>query len=212
MPWRPVGLAALFLALAAHPARAAFPDTSYEFGAGTRVEYRLVHPMHRVLGASSTLEGRVAVKGDRLATPLRLKLPLLTLDSGNRNRDGNALLALEANRFPKAVLEVVRFDEQARTPGPGGTVTVSGVAAGTLKLHGVAREVRFPLKAVASTAGLTVEAEFDVSLTGHGIERPALLTVPVEDAVHVTVRAVGLAAPERRSALPGRPPGPGPAM
>ncbi|MEB3221672.1 MAG: hypothetical protein VKS61_06295, partial [Candidatus Sericytochromatia bacterium] len=104
MPLRQAALAALALALLAAPARAAFPDTSYDLGAGTRVEYRLVHPMHKVLGASGRLEGRVAVKGDRLATPLKIKLPLLTLDSGNKNRDGNALLALEANKFPKAVL------------------------------------------------------------------------------------------------------------
>lgn len=194
MPLRQAALAALALALLAAPARAAFPDTSYDLGAGTRVEYRLVHPMHKVLGASGRLEGRVAVKGDRLATPLKIKLPLLTLDSGNKNRDGNALLALEANKFPKAVLEVTRFDEKARTAGADGAVTVSGLAAGTLKLHGVSRDVSFPLKAVASAAGLTVDAEFDVSLMGHGVERPSLLTVPVEDAVHVTVHAVGAPA------------------
>lgn len=194
MTMRRAALAAVLLSLLAPPALAAFPDTTYVLGAGTRVEYRLVHPMHKVLGTTDTLEGRVAVKGDKLVTPLKIKLPLMTLDSGNRNRDGNALLTLEVSKFPKAVLEVTRFAETSRTPGPDGAVTVAGQAAGTLKLHGVVRELSFPLKAVAAASGLTVDAEFDVSLTGHGIERPSLLTVPVEDAVHVSVHAVGAPA------------------
>lgn len=191
MTLRRAALAAFAVALTATPARAGFPDTAYTLGAGTRVEYRLVHPLHKVVATSGKLEGRVAIQGDKLVVPLKIKLPLLTFDSGNRNRDGNALLHLEANRFPKAVLEVTRFDEQSRTPGADGGVTVAGRAVGQIKVHGIAREVTIPLRAQASATGLTVEAEFDVSLTSHGIERPALLTVPVEDTVHVTVRAVG---------------------
>lgn len=196
MSLRSAALAAFALALLATPARAGFPDTAYTLGAGTRVEYRLVHPMHKVVATSGKLEGRIAIKGDRLVVPLKIKLPLLSFDSGNRNRDGNALVYLEVNKFPKAVLDVTRFDEQARKPGPDGGVTVTGNAGGALKVHGVSREVSFPLKAQASASGLTVDAEFDVSLTNHGIERPALLTVPVEDTVRVTVHAVGQPARE----------------
>lgn len=184
-------LAATAVAVVAAPARAAFPDTSYELGTGSRVAYRLVHPLHKVIGTSSALQGRVAVAKDKLVTPLRLSLPLITLNSGNRNRDGNALLTLAVDRFPLAVLEVARFAESNRTAGPEGAVTVTGSATAQLKLHGVARDIAFPLTAVASPSGLTVDAEFDVSLTGHSIERPALLGIPVEDTVRVTVKAVG---------------------
>jgi polyisoprenoid-binding protein YceI len=187
-----LALAAL-VALAA-PARAGFPDTTYDLGKGSRVEYKLVHPLHKVLGTSGVLKGRVAVAKDKLLMPLRIALPLVTLSSGNKNRDGNALLTLAVDRFPSAVLEVSRFDEAKRTPWTDGLVNVTGTATGQLKLHGVARDVTIPLTAMASASGLTVDAEFDVSLTAHGIERPALLTVPVEDAVHVTVHAVGAPA------------------
>lgn len=188
-----VALACGSLLSVAYPAHAEFPDTVYELGKASRVEYKLVHPLHKVLGTSRVLKGQVRVAGNRLVTPLRIALPLATFNSGNRNRDGNALLTLAVDRFPAAVLEVSSFDETRRVPGEKGATTVTGIASGQLKLHGVSRDVSIPLTAVAAEKELTVDAVFDVSLTAHDIERPSLLTVPVNDSVRVTVHAVGSA-------------------
>lgn len=182
------GLAGAPQALAA-PAAA----VTYAFGPPSVVTYDLVHRMHTVKGTSSSLTGSVSVAGDRLVTPLTISLPLKTFQSGNANRDANAYLALGVLRHPLATLEVQRFAETGRTRD-GATQRIAGTAHGTLTVRGVAKPVAIPLQAALAPDALTVDARFPVSLTAHGIPRPSLMFVPVED--DVTVNVHGVARPQ----------------
>ncbi|MEB3197411.1 MAG: YceI family protein [Candidatus Sericytochromatia bacterium] len=164
-------------------------DASYAFGADSTIDYHLVHPLHRVKGVSHGLKGRIVVLKDRLQTPMTLELPLISFRSGNANRDGNAAATLEVQKFPLATLLVQRFEEKERA-SVGDALRVAGVAHGQLSLHGVSLPVAIPLTALARPGGVTVEAEFDVSLTAHAIPRPSLLFNPVEDNVKVVVHGV----------------------
>lgn len=184
---RSLPLFALAAALLAAPAVAA--PTTYSFGKESAVEYVLVHPAHTIHGTSSSLKGKVVVEGGKLVTPLKLTLPLATLKTGNANRDNNALLTLGAIRQPSAELEVTKFD-QTSSKTEGGATKIAGSATGTLKLKGVAKPYTIPLTATVAADKLTVDAAFTVSLTAHGIERPALVFVPTEDEVKVTVHGV----------------------
>lgn len=184
--------ALLALPLAPGSAHAA-PAATFDFGPASTVSYHLVHPLHQVTGVSHALRGRVVMAGEHLATPLTLRLPLLTFDSGNTSRDANAALTLEVGRFPAAVLEVRRFAETSRTALPGGAWAIVGEASGELALHGVKRAVTVPLRARVGPEGVTVDAAFEVSLTAHQIPRPSLMFKPVDDTVKVSVH--GVAAP-----------------
>ncbi len=184
--------AALFAAPAGHAAPAQLPDT-FDFGSASAVSYHLVHALHQVTGVSHALRGRVTLAGDRLATPMTLRLPLVSFESGNANRDANAAATLDVGRFPAAVLEVRRFTETSRTALPGGAFAIVGEAVGQLGLHGVIRPVSVPLRARVAPEGVTVDATFEVSLTAYQIPRPSLLFKPVDDVVKVSVH--GVAAP-----------------
>lgn len=176
-------------ALAAPPAPAAAATTTYTFGAGSVVTYDLVHRMHAVKGTSSALEGKATLAGGKLVTPLTFKVPLRTFVSGNANRDANAYQALSVLRHPAATLEVQRFAEAGRA-AEGAATRIKGTAHGTLTVRGVARPAAIPLEALVAPDSLTVDAKLSVSLTAHGIPRPSLMFIPVEDHVDVTVHGV----------------------
>lgn len=182
------------LVLAAAPAAAPAATTTYAFGKQSVVTYTMVHQLHAFEGTTATLRGKVAIAGGKLVTPLKLTIPVVSFDSGNRNRDANALLALDAGRFPSVALDVAQFTEKGRT-GSGAAFEVKGDASGTLKLHGVTRSVTIPLTAKVAPDALVVDAAFEVKLTDYGIERPSLLFKPVEDEVKVTVHGVAAPAP-----------------
>lgn len=177
--------------LVATPATAApaAPSGSYTFGTGTEVRYLVVHRMHQVHAKSGTLEGSVKLEAGKLALPLQLTLPLITFKSGNRNRDDNALAALDAGRFPKAILSVAHFTQGA-SGFAGDRWTSAGTAEGSLSVRGVAKPVKLPIQASLVGDTLTVDAAFTVKLSDHAIPAPALLFVPVKDDVAVEVHGV----------------------
>lgn len=170
------------------------PTTTYAFGPDSVVRYTLVHPAHTVRGQTGKLQGTLTLKGGKLQTPVTLKVPVASFDSGNSNRDANAAQALSALRFPYATLAVSQFQEASRVKD-GGAERVAGTATGTLTLRGVTKPVSIPLTAAIAPGRVTVSGSFTLSLTAYGVPRPALIFVPVEDTVAVSVEGVATALP-----------------
>lgn len=181
--------------LLAAPAAAQTPDGTYNLSSDSRVEYHLVHPLHRVKGVSSALRGQVVIAQGRLRTPLSFELPFISFRSGNKNRDGNAALTLEVHKFPLVSLLVERFNETRRQNLPDGSLNVQGEAFGTLTLHGAKQSTQVPMQVTWKNDRLVMSGEFNVSLTAHNIPRPALLFQPVEDTVRVVVEATAQRTP-----------------
>ena len=183
-----LSLAVPVLVVAATPAVAA--DTvTYGFGAGSEITYYVVHPMHHVKGVSKALKGKVTLSADKLSLPLTFSLPLTSFSSGNANRDNNAAFALDVTRYPTATLTVTKFTETKRSVA-GKVATVAGTASGRLGLHGLTHPVTIPLTGTIAADGLTVDGEMTIKLTDYGVARPALLGMPIEDDVRVTVHGV----------------------
>ena len=176
---------ALALAVAADagaPAPAA-PRT-FTVADGSILTYRLVHKLHAVEGISRSVEGKVRWLQDG-TVQVMIRARVDSFDSGNSNRDAHMKEVTEAQRLPfvsvKAVAEglrVERFPAELEVP-----------LRGVLVFHGVTRElaiaahVRFP-----SPERAEVEASFPVSLTAHGVERPSLLFVKVDDRLELGAR------------------------
>jgi polyisoprenoid-binding protein YceI len=111
-------------------------------------------------------------------------------DSGNGNRDAHMLEATEAARFPFVTLKAVG----RLAPPAGYPASVTVALRGELTFHGVARPVEVPVEvAFASARQATATATLPVSLDAHGVERPSLLFVKVDDAVVITA-SLALAA------------------
>lgn len=178
-------LAALALALlaGAPPARAAEPaPLDLAVRPGSTLSYRLVHKLHVVTGVSRAVEGKARLlSGGAVQVVVRSRVD--AFDSGNGNRDAHMLEATEAARFPFVTLKAVG----ALAPPEAYPARVEVRLTGELTFHGVSRPVEVPVSvAFASPREATVTASLPISLDAHGVERPSLLFVKVEDAVVVT--------------------------
>ena len=179
----------LALVLAAGPAVAA--PASYVFGKDVRTSYKVVHPLHTSIGLSDQLLGTIRVLDASqaiLELPLRLRMPVRSFRSGNRSRDRNMALVMQAERHPMVdlVIDSVTWSERRATPD--GLILV-GEATGKLQVRGVTQSVRIALEGRLRPDLLTVRANFPISLDAHGVERPSLMLRPVDDEVLLSVEA-----------------------
>jgi polyisoprenoid-binding protein YceI len=132
--------------------------------------------------------------GDPASLRVEARLEPAAFDSGNRLRDGRARASVfETDAFPEARLVA------AAVPAPevaalelGGSLTL--MLDVELTLHGVTLPYRVEARLSASrdedgNPRYRAEAEFEVSLTAHGMRRPALLGLVTDDLVQVSLVA-----------------------
>ncbi len=101
------------------------------------------------------------------------------IDTKNGTRNRHMLQTVDAERFP-----VIRFDVTAVRPG------VDSVA-GTLALHGVTRQVVWPVTVRVGADTVTVAADFPVDMREYGIKPPVkFLIARMGAVVMVNVRLV----------------------
>lgn len=183
--------AAAAAAAAAAPAPPADAARIWAVAPGSTITYRLVHKFHAVEGVSRSVEGRARLGADgALQAAVRARVD--SFDSGNSNRDVHMMEVTEAARLPFVVLKAVAAGIRAE-PSPDG-VDVPLRAA--LEFHGVTRELSVTARVrFTSPDRAEVRATFPVSLTEHGVERPALLFVKVDDRIEIEARLVLEAAP-----------------
>jgi hypothetical protein len=148
-------------------------------GTGT-VEYVLVHKFHEVVGKCPKAEGRALADDHGLKVMARA--PVACFDSGNTNRDTNAMATVDAAHHPLVLVKGLADGFQV--PDPGETVKIPLKAS--VELKGVEKPQDIEVTLVRKDAK-TLEASFDfpVSLTAHSIERPSLLFVPVDDDLKI---------------------------
>jgi hypothetical protein len=151
---------------------------------GSAVSYRLVHALHAVEGTCGALEGRARLLPDG-GVQVAVRARVDAFDSGNGNRDAHMREVTEAARFPLVSLKAV-------TPGPAAAdegAVLDLVLDAELTFHGVARRISIPVKVrFESGTRATVETSFPVSLDAHGVERPSLLFMKVEDRIEIAAR------------------------
>ncbi|HUL61310.1 MAG TPA: YceI family protein [Anaeromyxobacteraceae bacterium] len=199
LPAAAIALLAAATAAAAPPQPAdAAPTGSLTFAIapGSTLAYRLGATFHEVRGVTHEVEGRARVLSDG-TVQVMVRAPVASFDSGNGNRDAHMKEVTDAARFPFVVLKAV--GSAPSLAGPAGTAVpaepVRIALRGELIFHGVARPVEAPVEVrFAEGERATARTTFPVSLTAHGVERPALLFVKVDDRIEIEA---GLAlAPE----------------
>jgi polyisoprenoid-binding protein YceI len=135
---------------------------------------------------------------------LEARVEPAAFDSGNRLRDARARASVfETDAFPEARLVATAEDRPGITAlAPGEPVTL--MLAAELTLHGVTLPYRIEVRLSASEsaegrASYRAEADFEVSLTAHGMRRPALLGLVTDDLVRVSLVATAHPVPAPRS-------------
>jgi len=146
------------------------------------IQFTIVHKLHQVEGKSSDIEGRAVVKEDGSVLTM-VRVPVATFRSGVANRDEHMLEALEAGKFPYVVFKGVAKLGPDRSL-PNGPLVLQG----EVDLHGVTRPLTVPLSlSVQKDNSIRVQGTFGVSLDAHGVERPSLLFVKIEDNCRIDV-------------------------
>lgn len=180
---RPLRPALLLLLLTALPALAQGPRL-YALGEGSSLTYVLVHKLHEVKGTAKKAEGKARLLPDgTLQAAVRARVA--DFDSGNGNRDAHMKETVEAGKFPTVDFKGVapRIAVPSRFP-----TTVPVTLAGKLTFHGVTRDVQVPLQVTfLSAREVRAEGNFPLSLEAHGVERPSLMMVKVEDALQLAL-------------------------
>jgi polyisoprenoid-binding protein YceI len=175
-------LLALLLAASSPGARTFAVDA----GAST-LRYRVVHKLHAVQGTSRAMEGKAVVHPDGRVLVM-VRAAVSSFDSGDSNRDQHMQEAVDGGAHAFVVFKGVATDPALAAGAPGATTLQ---VTGELALHGVPRPVTVPVRLETRADGtVRATARLDVSLEAHGVERPSLLFVKIEDACRVDVDLV----------------------
>lgn len=166
-------LIALSLPPGNHDAGAMDVSGDWEVREG-RVSYEVSHLLHGAVGRSRAVRGTAQCKAARCS--FRLTVPLATFDSGDAERDRDMLAVTQAGRFPAAVVEGTGRLVEDGTARVQPAVLLAGR--------------RVPLEPVRLQVErgwwrLHVQGSFAIALSAFGIERPALLGVPISDTVWI---------------------------
>jgi len=142
--------------------------------------YRLTHPLHEIEATSKEVQYRVEIDpSTRELRSVAADVEVTTFDSGNSNRDSHAMEVIDAIDFPEASFV------SSSVAAVGDSLRISG----KLTFHGVTQDIIMMARPRWSADSLEVTGAFELSLTAFRIERPALLMIPVEDALRFTFAA-----------------------
>ncbi len=184
--WRTFGL---FAVLAALPA---LLGLTFTLDSST-VTYTASDPRDTWQGVAPLQDVVLTKSPDGLAVTATLEPG--RFDSGNFARDGNARFTVfDTGEFPTATLTgTLPLPEPLRAAAASGETTAT--FSGTLSLHGVTREVEFPVTVVRDGAQADASGTFAVLLSDYGMTRPSLFGTVVNDHVDLSVALSGVFAP-----------------
>lgn len=174
---------ALILSVLMASAVLAEPKQEWKLGK-SEVSYVVTHPLHVVHGKSLSARGKGVSYGGH--GEFLVAVPVKTFDSGDRNRDLHMLEVTRAGDHP--MIEVrVRFSDLNLSHKPTNLL-------GDLSVEFAGKTVEYPKVRLEvkewTPQSVRVTGRFSLSLKAFGIEPPSLLTMPVEDAVPVTIDTV----------------------
>lgn len=156
-----------------------------------QIKFTVDAPLDTITGISTGLVGAAQWEVDSGALTARMVCDLNGFQTGIQLRDEDLRdQFFETAKFPIATLEVtgVKWKEP-----PSASTKGTGVATGTLNLHGVSRKIEFPISVQggkrADKAALWVNGSFDVKFADYNIARPKRLFLKLGDTAQVTVNA-----------------------
>lgn len=161
--------------------------------AESEVVYAMHHPMHDWTGVSHRAKGTVQFDAAGQPEAVDVRIPVLSFDSGNENRDSHMAETVESYIFRD-----VRFHGTDVTVDPDsiGRWLVSG----QLDFHGVQHDLQVPVAVTRSDDDLEAVGTFELALTDYDIELPSLLMVKVKDWLKVDFDLMAHASPTTEAA------------
>jgi polyisoprenoid-binding protein YceI len=144
-----------------------------------RVSFAATSTLHDFEGEAPAVAVALAQTG--AAWSADVAIPVASLDTGNRWRDGDMREMFDAGHFPEIRGRVRGVDPE--------TARSRGELEFTLRIRDVERTLRGRIANWRrSERQASFDVEFDVSLAAFGLEAPSTFFSRVGDVVHVRVR------------------------
>jgi len=159
-----------------------FFSSEYEikapFHSDSQVSYIGSHPAHNWTGVSDNFKGGIACNSldDCI---IKIQIPVESFNSGNSSRDSNMLYYVESNKYRYVTFYSNSFSISNNILSVGGSIALTG----TIDFHGVKKDIFSNVFIYPDGQFLIGNAEFDIYLTHHKVDRPSLLFVPISDQV-----------------------------
>lgn len=113
-------------------------------------------------------------------------------ESDNETRDEDIREILEANRYPQIVFELSNIEDfDMRLIGEEGKTLEeqSFIAVGTLRVHGISKEIRFPISITLQKNQIFVEGTAQIRFTDFNIEPPTVGWIVKRTSDELTIKA-----------------------
>jgi polyisoprenoid-binding protein YceI len=176
------------------PRDPAKPGALYRVVTGpSRVRFDAKAFLHDFAGKSSQIEGTIRVGDpDRLSgAEACIRIDAASLDTGNSTRDGIMRDDhLETARFPTIDFLLKMVDGVTHQTG-----SWEFTARGTLSLHGVSREIQFPIRARQEGDAVRLAGQLPLKMTDYRIRIPRFLFLTVEDTIQVSFDVIARRVP-----------------
>ena len=144
--------------------------------------------LHDFTGTTSDVSGSFVARLTQPGTGStgRVRVEVGNLDTGIVERNAEMAQALESKKFPAFEFELTSFEA---TSADSKALTSSGTAHGKMTIHGVTREIAFPLRvSVDESRRVVIEGEAPIRLTEYGITPPKKFgLIAVEDQIKLWV-------------------------
>jgi len=155
------------------------------------IDYTGSAPLHDWTGTSRSVTGRFVLDPKNAdSSRASIRVPVSTFDSGNDRRDRKMREVTEAEKYP-----LVRFHATDIRPLRWGRTSDGRAgrweATGTLTFHGQTYSIDAPVTVRAGQDSVYARAQFKISLTRFGVERPSLLWASIDDTIRIDARVRG---------------------
>tara|TARA_B100001750_G_C15035473_1_gene363970 strand:- start:31 stop:561 length:531 start_codon:yes stop_codon:yes gene_type:complete len=148
--------------------------------AESQIEYFGSHPMHGFSGSSSLITLLSNCNNSNNECNLHFTLPIISLNSGNDNRDSNMLNYLEAFIYPDIILDIENFIIREYK---------EELILANISIHGISQEIKIPLTVVETlTDNYKVNSVFSILLDEFNVSLPKLLFLPINNEIKINVQ------------------------
>ncbi|MCX7880361.1 MAG: YceI family protein [Ignavibacteria bacterium] len=138
----------------------------------SRISYELRHPAHDVVGVSEELEVKIELNRNNYSIINAIaQVRVASFNSGNSNRDSEAMNLIEAIKYPYARFRSTSIRDF------GDTLTIYG----DLTFHGITKNITIKGNKKISGSKLIISGNFAISLDSFNVKRPTLLFIPSEE-------------------------------
>ena len=195
-PLRSAALLTLFFCLLGPARSAAQPVSARIDSSASVIDYTGSATMHDWTGTSRNVSGTLVVDprtpGSSRAV---VRAPVASFESGPDRRDRKMQAVTEADRYPTVTLRTTNIRPVRWGRSSGGHAGRWAVTA-DLTFHGQTHAVETTVDVRVTEDSVHAHAQFPVSLTRFGVERPKLLWVdPIADTIRIDARVSGAIQP-----------------